>query len=230
MKVLAGIAKLEPYIVPDAFRFSFEGDGDSATIEYEERGMLDPTTDSAGIKRQFADLHSKIGLSIDNVTMEVKDGQFLIREKRTERRDIALARIFNETLFQMKCYFSDDEIHRIVDGIVVSEILDDESAPLSGSSSGIGFYTDHFSIDHSFMPFDSFMGFPEIIQSSPPMVYRTRDVLLNRGIKKCLSHISSLFKQIFVSLFFGARHKTMKIGSLKEFSGILKRRRKEVVP
>ena len=206
MKVLAGIAKLEPYIVPDSFSFSFESDGESAMIEYEERGILDPTMDSEGIKRQFADLHRRIGLSNDDVTMEIKDGQFLIREKRTERKEIALARIFNETLFQMKCYYSDSEIHRIVDGIVVSEILDDESAPLSGSFPGIGFYTDHFSIDPSFMTFNRFVGFPEIIQSYTSMVYRAWDVLFNSGIKKCLSRISSPFEQVFISLFLGMRH------------------------
>ena len=113
MKVLAGFTKLEPYIVPDSFNFSFVGNGETAQIQYEESGTFNVTEDKESIQSQFESLHNRFGARSKDITFEIDKDHFSIKETRTERKEIALARIFNELIFQMKCHYSDSDLHRM---------------------------------------------------------------------------------------------------------------------
>ena len=211
MKVLAGFAKLEPYIVPDSFSFSLEEKGPEATVTYEERGKLDKGTDVESLKSQFEELHSKLGLSVENVSHEVKGDEFSFVEKRTEKRETALVRIFNEILFQLKCHYSDSDIHRMVDSIVVSEVLDEGSPssagfPGCGSLSGIGFYVNSLPIDPSVVSRHDFVSFVEIPGRFPAMHGCSRNVLLNRSVEYGFTSIDPAFDEVPVPLLLEADH------------------------
>ena len=204
MKVLAGFTKLEPYIVPDAFSISFIGNEETAKIEYEESGIIDTKEDKESIKSQFEALHNKFGSRPEDMTYEISDNHFSIKETRTEEKEVALARIFNELIFQMKCYYSDSDIHKMVDSIVVSEVLEEGSSssfsfPGRGSLPGIGFYVNFPSVNSSVVGFDNLISLIEISGSFSTMHRRSGDVLFNSSVENRFTGVDSTFDEVLVS-------------------------------
>ncbi len=151
MRATAGFVKLDEFIVPDEFSFTFRYNGSRANCTYTERGSFFSDEDARRFESSRRSFLSREGLPETSFSTEVNGKQFTVKIETDEKREVAISRIFNEILFQMKCHFSDDEIHRMVDEIVVTEVTEgDSSSPGADSlSPGVTFYLDPFSIDGS---------------------------------------------------------------------------------
>jgi hypothetical protein len=164
-----------------------------------EKGSLNNLTEKKDVKTHLSNLSELIGISRENLQSEVKDDRFTIWSRTTEKREVALSRIFNEILFQMKCFYSDAEIHKMVDQIVVSEVLDDDlsSASAPGSSPGVSFYLDGLSVDSS--PGGLHLnGLVEVIPGSGSMAYGTR-IIARHSVPHRFCGIDPSFEEIPVT-------------------------------
>ncbi len=194
MRVMAAVTKLEPYIVPDEFSFSFSGKGEAALTEYTERGAFQGIEDRRRFENEHETFLERNGIPKDAVESRVSDGGFEIKIALKERREIAISRIFNEVLFQMKCFYSDNDIHRMVDRIVVSEALEEDTVPLFpfiglGSFPGVGFYVDFSAPDVFIMRSDSFKCPVKVLTGFRTMNYCTGGILGYSNIQNCLSGV-----------------------------------------